>query len=114
MTDDRLSYSFFPWPLRTTLPCRVPLLFGDWILISIAPAVDEREAGLRPVKAQDEAHGGGLTGAVGILVWHYVSQVSSVVNEVRALLVNRADRPGSASTSEALSRCGNGHGSRTA
>ena len=61
MTDDRLSYSFFPWPLRTTLPCRVPLLFGDWILISIAPAVDEREAGLRPVKAQDEAHGGGLT-----------------------------------------------------
>ena len=42
---------------RADRPQRIPQ-------VTIAPAVDERDAGLRPVKAQDEAHGGGLASAV--------------------------------------------------
>jgi hypothetical protein len=43
---------------RADRPQRIPQ-------VTVAPAVDERDAGLRPVKAQDEAHGGGLARAVG-------------------------------------------------
>ena len=42
---------------RSDGPQRIPQ-------VTVAPAVDERGAGVRPVQAQDEAHGGGLAGAV--------------------------------------------------